>query len=94
MSTRVAFGQRSPGSGGATGVTANAPRCAVVGCENAGKPQRCPYDKGYHGHGAVHYDCGFPPSALKFHEGDWYWICDEHLAVLVAERAAMEAANP
>lgn len=86
----MSFGKRSDGTGG-LGTTANASRCAVVGCSEPGRPQVCPYDGRRHGHGAVHYDCGSPPSALTFHEDDWYWVCDTHYAVLVEERRAFEA---
>lgn len=86
-----AFGQRSEGAGGALGVTTNVSRCAVVGCNEPGRPQQCPYDGTYHRHGAVHYDCGYPTSALKFHKGDWYWVCDTHISMLAAERKAFEA---
>lgn len=87
------FGARSRGAGGAFGTTSNVSRCAVVGCEETPKPQRCPYDGQWHRHGAVHYWCGYPESSLTFHEGDWYLICDSHLAVLRDERAAFEQAS-
>lgn len=79
--------KRSSGCGGALGVTANAGRCAVIGCFQAPKPQVCPYDGAQHRHGAIHYDCGSPVSSLAFHAGDWYWVCDAHYAHLVQERA-------
>jgi len=84
------FGQRSQGIGG-LGCTANVSRCAVVGCDQKAKPQQCIYDGNYHRHGAIHYDCGHPKSKLKFHQGDWFWVCDTHFAVLRAERERFEA---
>jgi len=87
------FGRRSTGAGGAFGGTANVSRCAVLGCDEPGRPQVCPYDGSRHGHGAIHYDCGYPKSALEFHKGDWYWICNGHYAVVCAERRAFESAN-
>ena len=82
--------KRSPGCGGATGVTSNAGRCAVVRCFKRPRPRVCPYDGTRHGHGAIHYDCGYPESSLKFRTGDWFWICDEHYLVCAAEREAWE----
>lgn len=83
--------QYSPGAGGASGVRARTDLCAVEGCEKRARPQLCPYDGRYHGHGAIHYDCGHPKSQLQFRKGGWFWVCDEHYTVLVKER---EAAYP
>ncbi len=58
---------------------------AVVGCQGEPKPHECPYDGAYHRHGAIHYWSQHSGS-LTFHEGDWYWMCDEHYAVCVNER--------
>ncbi len=82
--------KRSPGQGGATGCTANTARCAVLGCFQKPGPWVCPYDGRRHGHGAIHYDSGYPDSALTFRQGDWFWICEAHYQVLCAERAEWE----
>jgi len=82
---------RSKGAGGGFGVTARTDACAVLDCENQAKPQVCPYDNKYHGHGAIHYDCGYPESSLRFRFGDWFWVCDTHYQVLCQERAEFEA---
>lgn len=59
--------------------------CAVRSCKNEGEIHTCPYDGSLHGHGMIHYDCGYPPSKLKFHKG-WHLICDKHFQIIKAER--------
>lgn len=63
--------------------------CAVVGCENVGRPQVCPYDGKYHHHGNIHYDDGhrWHPH-LRFKSGTWRGICDEHMAEIKAGKEA------
>jgi len=82
--------QRSKGCGGGLGVTSNVGRCAVDGCFQDPKSHVCPYDGGRHGHGAIHYDCGYPEHSVKFRKGDWFWICNEHYDLCVRERAEWE----
>ena len=65
-------------------------RCAVVGCTNPGKIKGCPYDGRLHHHGRIHYDCGYPPSSLTFHQRTWDLICDEHYEVCARERKDLE----
>lgn len=65
-------------------------RCAVINCNQEGKPKTCPYDGRYHYHGRIHYDCGYPKSSLQFHKGEWDYVCDEHYSILVLERQYFE----
>ena len=67
------------------------PLCAVEGCTNEGKPQICPHDGRLHHHGCIHYNCGCPNHSLEFIKDGWYWICDEHYAIVKAEREAFES---
>ena len=60
-------------------------QCAVEDCKEQGFSRTCPYDERRHSHGMIHYDCGYPKSALKFREG-WWLICDEHYAFVAVER--------
>jgi hypothetical protein len=63
--------------------------CAVVGCENEGRRQRCPIDGRVHGHGRVHYPrdaedretWGHHLTFRPYEEG-WCLMCDMHMAVL------------
>ena len=66
--------------------------CAVEGCKNEGKDHVCPHDGTRHGHGKVHYRCGYPEHSLTFREG-WHHLCDEHYAIVAAERQAFEQAR-
>jgi len=64
------------------------PLCAVAGCTNVGKTHRCPADGELHSHGRIHYTyCG--NHGLMFRE-DWSLICDEHYAVCLAARRAVD----
>jgi len=67
--------------------------CAVVNCPEHGGPQVCPYDKKYHRHGRIHYDCGYPVHSVTFHpiEEGWFYVCNSHYALLKLEREAFEA---
>jgi hypothetical protein len=77
------------GAGGGFGTTAPNRACGVEGCGDEGRPQICPYDKRYHRHGMVHYQCGYPESRLAFRKG-WHLLCNEHFAIVKAERKAFE----
>jgi hypothetical protein len=76
--TRTNYGSRSCSPPGTT--------CAVVDCPDKGRPRVCPYDGGRHYHGAIHYEATKHPR-LKFHDIDkgWFWICDKHFAVILAD---------
>lgn len=70
-------------------VPEDADRCAVVGCEERGRPQVCPYDGRYHHHGCIHYEDGHRwHPRLTFKTGWWRGMCDAHMAEI---RAGMEA---
>lgn len=58
--------------------------CAVVGCENAAKPQVCPFCDRRHQHGCIHYDGISSVLALTMRPDGWYWICDEHYEAIVS----------
>jgi len=64
--------------------------CAVEGCEKEGKSRICFYDREYHHHGRIHYDCGYPKHSVRFRKNGWYKICDEHYALLKKEREIWE----
>lgn len=64
--------------------------CAVLDCENEGRPQACPYDGQYHRYGCIYYDCGYPLPTLKFREEGWYWMCDEHFQIIIEAAKASE----
>lgn len=68
--------------------------CAVEGCGINGRPQVCPYDGRYHHHGRIHYEQGhrWHPD-LRFREGDWHRICDDHYRAIIAGKRAVEEAQ-
>jgi hypothetical protein len=68
-------------------------RCAVVGCEQPGRPHICPHDGRYHHHGRVHYDSGCPKHSLDFRDDGWHLLCDEHFAIVKSEREAWESSS-
>jgi len=57
-------------------------RCAVEGCEEAGRAQVCVYDGRYHWHGKIHYENGHPfHPELRFRaleDGGWRGVCNDH----------------
>lgn len=69
-------------------------RCMVVGCDQEGHPQVCPFDQRYHHHGRIHYtnDHGYPELfGFRFEElavAGWGDICNAHHAAI---KEALEA---
>lgn len=64
------------------------PECAVMMCEEPGRPQVCPYDGARHHHGRIHYDVAEKiGTSLTFRVGAWRDICNLHYAVLLQELA-------
>lgn len=57
--------------------------CSVVGCDNEGRPQVCPFDGRYHHHGRIHYENehGYPERfGFRFRDdGVWHRTCNAHL---------------
>lgn len=67
--------------------------CAIKDCPNPGRPQICLYDGKYHHHGCIHYKEDHPWNNFKFRKDGWYWVCDEHYAIMKADREGWQKAN-
>lgn len=70
--------------------------CAVVGCEEQGAPQVCPYDGAKHGHGRIHYNCHryqhfAPKSKLRFRNDQWRLLCERHYQQVLRELGKEQA---